>query len=260
MEKTIDDSKQRENVTVFDPSINSLKDKLFNKIYFYVLISFLLFNWQEIIILLKAKEDIYYTLSVIFTNQHYGIWFTNGIILPAWFAHFGLPLISGLIASVVAPFVTYLTSSVTSKWFARIRREDGLADLEVEKEYQDLRSAIARKTIEGNNLESKNLELQKENTLLLSKNKSLHDQRTTLFYGIKAFVDCYDERNGLHSNHDLVEFIKAVELTDFYKDDAIFKKIPKLVRDLKRMYTEGNYHPETRTNGNNEEGITRHPL
>ncbi len=37
----------------------AIKDKIFNKIYFYILVSFLLVNWQEILILFKSSEDIF---------------------------------------------------------------------------------------------------------------------------------------------------------------------------------------------------------
>ncbi|WP_426724162.1 hypothetical protein [Enterobacter cloacae complex sp. 339J8] len=47
----------------------AIKDKIFNKIYFYILVSFLLVNWQEILILFKSSEDIFYTLSIIFTRE-----------------------------------------------------------------------------------------------------------------------------------------------------------------------------------------------
>ncbi|HBW7857002.1 TPA: hypothetical protein MFG08_005758, partial [Klebsiella pneumoniae] len=43
----------------------AIKDKIFNKIYFYILVSFLLVNWQEILILFKSSEDIFYTLSIM---------------------------------------------------------------------------------------------------------------------------------------------------------------------------------------------------
>jgi molybdopterin converting factor small subunit len=97
-----------------------------------------------------------------------------------------------LFASISAPFITYATSKLTAKWFAKIRREDGFADLEVEKEYQELRTVIAEKTKNSNKLEQTNLIMQKENELLESNNKSLKEYRVELFYEIKAFVDCYD--------------------------------------------------------------------
>ncbi|WP_145915984.1 hypothetical protein [Hafnia alvei] len=216
-----------------------LRTKLFNKIYFYVLVSFFVLNWQEIIILIKTKEDIYYTLSMIFTGQSFCLPFIGDFFLSPWSAHFGLPLVTGLIVSLGAPFVTYNVSKFTSKWFAKIRREDGMADLEVENEYQKLRASIADKTKKANNLEQENLELQKENELLLSKNKTLQERRVDLFYGIKAFVDCYDENKGIHTRTDIIDFLTQAEHTDFYRDESIIRKLPKLIEDLKKNYVEG---------------------
>lgn len=216
-----------------------LRTKLFNRIYFYVLVSFLVLNWQEIIILIKTKEDVYYTLSMIFTGRSFWLPFIGDFVLSPWSAHFGLPLVTGLIASLGAPFITYNVSKSTSRWFARIRREDGMADLEVEKEYQKLRTSIADETKKANGLEQENLELQKENELLLRKNKALHEQRLELFYGIKAFVDCYDENKGINTQDDIIDFIKQAEYTDFYKDVSISRRLPKLIEDLKKTYVEG---------------------
>lgn len=222
-----------------------LRTKLFNKIYFYVLVSFLVLNWQEIIILIKSKEDVYYTLSMIFTGWSFWLPFIGDFVLSPWSAHFGLPLITGLIASLGAPFITYNVSKSTSRWFARIRREDGMADLEVEKEYQKLRTSIADETKKANGLEQENLELQKENELLLSKNKVFQERRVELFYGIKAFVDCYDENKGLHNKAAIIDFLKQAENTDFYRDTAISKRLSKLIEDLKKTYVEGLDPPES---------------
>ncbi|MHA0863172.1 hypothetical protein ACR9HT_02410 [Enterobacter wuhouensis] len=98
MDSTTDNSIKNETNNNPDFS-NQIKDKLFNKVYFYIIVSFLLFNWQEIIILLKANEDIYYTLAIIFTGKN----FLGSIFLPAWLAHFGLPIITGLLASILSP-------------------------------------------------------------------------------------------------------------------------------------------------------------
>lgn len=239
MESANNREDQVEKQSVLGTLHGGLRTKLFNKIYFYVLVSFLVLNWQEIIILIKSKEDIYYTLSMIFTGRSFWLPFIGDFVLSPWTAHFGLPLVTGLLASLGTPFITYNVSKPTSKWFARIRREDGMADLEVEKEYQQLRTSIAGETKKANGLEQENLELQKENELLLSRNKTLQEQRVELFYGIKAFVDCYDENKGLHTQSDIINFLKQAEQTDFYKDGSISRRLPKLIEDLKKAYVEG---------------------
>ncbi|MDY8856024.1 hypothetical protein UZM81_24525, partial [Escherichia coli] len=54
-----------ENVTVRNTIEEAIRDKLFNKLFAYVVVSFLVVNWQDIIILFKSKYDIYTTLSIV---------------------------------------------------------------------------------------------------------------------------------------------------------------------------------------------------
>lgn len=218
-----------------DDFSTTLKDKLFNKVYFYIIVSFLLFNWQEIIILLKAKEDIYYTLAIIFT----GSTVLNGIFLPAWLAHFGFPIITGLLASILTPHITFSVFYLTSGCFAKIRHGDRMADLKLQEKLMSARNALTKQKEGINYLEQRNKDLMKENTNLTNKNNSLKDTRREIFFGIKAFVDCYDEKKGLHTENDIIDFLKEVEHTEFYKDEEIKIKAPKLIADLKRIYLEG---------------------
>ncbi|MCU6683990.1 hypothetical protein M8320_18520 [Leclercia sp. H6W5] len=170
----------------------AIKDKIFNKIYFYILVSFLLINWQEILILFKSNEDIFYTLSIIFTSQ---MWFDY--MLPAWFAHFGLPILFGTLASALTPFVTYWISKVTAKRFAKIRRADRKADLEVEDEFQDLRIKLVTKTNKADNLLNRINLLEMQNATMSKKNTQPQEHRRQLFFGIKAFVDYYETKGEL---------------------------------------------------------------
>lgn len=214
---------------------SQIKDKLFNKVYFYIIVSFLLFNWQEIIILLKAKEDIYYTLAIIFTGKTY----FGDIFVPAWVAHFGLPIITGLLASILSPYITFAVFYLTSDCFAKIRHGDRIADQKVLGMLASARRALAKQDIEINSLEQRNLDLKKNNDALVLKNNELLEKRRDLYFGIKAFVDCYDEKEGLHNEADVIAFLKEVEHTEFYKDGGIMKKAPLLIEDLKGIYIEG---------------------
>jgi len=234
MDSTTDNSIKNETNNNPDFS-NQIKDKLFNKVYFYIIVSFLLFNWQEIIILLKANEDIYYTLAIIFTGKN----FLGSIFLPAWLAHFGLPIITGLLASILSPYITFAVFYLTSDCFAKIRHGDRIADQKVLGMLASARRALAKQDAEINSLEQRNMDLKKNNDALTNKNNELLERRRELFFGIKAFVDCYDEKEGLHNEADVIAFLKEVEHTEFYKDGAIIIKVPKLIEDLKRIYLEG---------------------
>lgn len=211
----------------------AIKDKIFNKIYFYILVSFLLVNWQEILILFKSSEDIFYTLSIIFTSQ---MWF--GYMFSPWFAHFGLPIIFGTLASAFTPFVTYGISRVTAKEFAKIRRADRKADLEVEDEFQDLRIQLVNKTNKADSLVNRINLLEMHNATLSEKNTQLQEHRRQLFFGIKAFVDYYETKGPLKTPEDFAELFKLVEKTEFYKDFAIVGRVNKLLGDIKSIYFE----------------------
>ncbi|HHT1356716.1 TPA: hypothetical protein ACTYC5_004313 [Enterobacter hormaechei] len=211
----------------------AIKDKIFNKIYFYILVSFLLVNWQEILILFKSGEDILYTLSIIFTSQ---MWFGN--MLPPWFAHFGLPILFGTLASALTPFVTYWISRVTAKRFAKIRRADRKADLEVEDEFQDLRIRLVTKTNKADSLLNRIKLLEMQNATLSEKNTQLQEHRKQLFFGIKAFVDFYETKGALKTPEDFAEFLMLVEETDFYRDTTIVGRVNELLANIKSIYFE----------------------
>ncbi|HGA6755993.1 TPA: hypothetical protein ACIS83_003598, partial [Salmonella enterica subsp. enterica serovar Virchow] len=74
----------KENESVVDSVKNTMeyviKDKVFNKLFAYIFISFLVVNWRDILILFKSKEDVLYTLSIVFTGEK--IQFLDGEILP----------------------------------------------------------------------------------------------------------------------------------------------------------------------------------
>lgn len=61
--------KVKDNPSINETELKSfseiIKDKIFNKVFAYVVISFLIFNWKDILIILKSKDDILYTLSIV---------------------------------------------------------------------------------------------------------------------------------------------------------------------------------------------------
>ncbi|MBQ4778709.1 MULTISPECIES: hypothetical protein [Pectobacterium] len=208
-----------------------IKDKIFNKIFAYVFFSFLVINWQEIIILAKSKNDIYYTLAILFTSKEFLWW-----IIPAWLAHFGLPFVFGVIASIITPYLTYSISKYTSLPLARMRYIDREADIRVKSELQNLRAELSKATIDANNMEHKVKSLNDEFVRLSTLTNDLKDHRIRLFKGIEAFVLCYDKKGMIKDKNDLIEFILEVENTEFYKDQAIANKVNKMVENIKDVY------------------------
>ncbi|EFJ2268515.1 hypothetical protein G6K30_004600, partial [Escherichia coli] len=66
----------------------AIKDKLFNKLFAYVVVSFFVVNWQEILILFKSKYDIYTTLSIVWVGDKYQIPYFGTFIASPFLAHF----------------------------------------------------------------------------------------------------------------------------------------------------------------------------
>ncbi|MDM4405826.1 hypothetical protein JJJ10_22290 [Klebsiella grimontii] len=222
---------------------NAIKDKLFNKLFAYVFISFLVVNWQEILILFKSSDDILYTLSVVWTGRYIlsmEMFDWAGVFLPAWGYHFGLPFIFGTIASVAMPWATQFIVSLTSRAYARIRHIDYEGDIKEKNRIQNLRIKLAEKTALASNLESKNARLTEQAEAFEKAIANLKHTRVELFYGVKAIVDIYDGLGQKIENpNDFAELLKSVEKSDFYKDQTL-SKISRLIDELKIAYANSD--------------------
>ncbi|WP_135698299.1 hypothetical protein [Klebsiella pneumoniae] len=94
-----------------------------------------------------------------------------------------MPILFGTLASALTPYVTYWISRVTAKEFAKIRRADRKADLEVEDEFQDLRIKLVTKTNKADSLLNRIKLLEMQNATLSEKNTQLQEHRKQLFFG-----------------------------------------------------------------------------
>ncbi|EAC1412964.1 hypothetical protein EHU44_18825, partial [Escherichia coli] len=100
--------KVKDNPSINETELKSfseiIKDKIFNKVFAYVVISFLIFNWKDILIILKSKDDILYTLSIVSVGGN--VPFIDNWIVSPWVYHVVIPFIYGVFASVLAPVLT----------------------------------------------------------------------------------------------------------------------------------------------------------
>ncbi|EHK8442542.1 hypothetical protein KKY25_004657 [Escherichia coli] len=227
-----------ENITVKNTIEEAIRDKLFNKLFAYVVVSFFVVNWQDILILFKSKYDIYTTLSIVWVGDEYNIPFLSSFILPPFVAHFVMPFIYGTVASVIIPYVTLFISKATGRNYARIRYLDYEFDLKEKAKIEDLMFDLRSKESARLDLDAAIEERIKSLSAIDSKNKELLDDRVALFEGIKAIVDVYTEKNKrISSPEDFVDLLKAVERTDFYKDIGL-SGINDLIADLKNTYED----------------------
>ncbi|EIT0910320.1 hypothetical protein L1G24_003814, partial [Escherichia coli] len=173
-----------ENITVKNTIEEAIRDKLFNKLFAYVVVSFFVVNWQDILILFKSKYDIYTTLSIVWVGDEYNIPFLSSFILPPFVAHFVMPFIYGTVASVIIPYVTLFISKATGRNYARIRYLDYEFDLKEKAKIEDLMFDLRSKESARLDLDAAIEERIKSLSAIDSKNKELLDDRVALFEGI----------------------------------------------------------------------------
>ncbi|MFV2240454.1 hypothetical protein ACNITM_18155 [Escherichia coli] len=237
----------KENESVVDSVKNTMeyviKDKVFNKLFAYIFISFLVVNWRDILILLKSKEDVLYTLSIVFTGEK--IQFLDGEILPPWFAHFFLPFFYGVIASIVAPVITLAVSCITTKVYYKIKILDNKTDENEKEKLAKRAKKRAEREIEASYSQQKLDERKKELEDILNKiedekekydiMKERFDDAITLTYkNIHILPTLYENRKcKIETPQDLYDFIAAIKKTSFYSTD-----FNELFSDISRLYSE----------------------
>lgn len=231
-----DSSIEKENPSTKNLLEDAVKDKLFNKVFAYIFISFLISNWQEILILFKSKYDIYTTLSIVWIGDKYQVPYLGTFIVPPFLAHFVMPFIYGTVASIVMPYITMRISKLTGRNYAQIRHIDREFDSKEQARLDELQKEIEQKKDERLSLEKKIEDQRKSLAKIEGEKKEVEDARISLFYGIKAIVDIYETKGeSISTQEDFVDLLKAVEQTDFYKDTGLYG-INKLVDDVKRIY------------------------
>ncbi|MCX9955994.1 hypothetical protein [Escherichia coli] len=224
-----------------NPSINEtelksfseiIKDKIFNKVFAYVVISFLIFNWKDILIILKSKDDILYTLSIVFVGGNVPF-FDNWIVSP-WVYHVVIPFVYGVFASVLAPILTLKLSKLTSKLYTEIRYLDEAADYDKRIELQRKKTKLNQATNDAKY--SKQILDENENKLndLAKKQREICGAIKLLHTDVGSIIELYKNKGvSIESPQDLCDFIVAIKSTSFYNDDKHFNK---LVSDISSLF------------------------
>ncbi|EOF4476002.1 hypothetical protein ACKWSL_004080 [Salmonella enterica] len=225
-----------ENVTVRNTIEEAIRDKLFNKLFAYVVVSFFVVNWQDIIILFRSKYDIYTTLSIVWVGEKYHFPYVGPIIVSPFVAHFVMPFIYGTTASVVMPYITMCISKATGRNYARIRYIDYEFDLEERARIKDLQINLKQKESKLLSLEKQTENQYKLLSAIEEKKREIESARVNLYHGIKVIVDIYKaKKKRISTQEDFADLLKAIEESDFYKDTGLWG-INKLIDDVETIY------------------------
>lgn len=220
----------------------AVKDKLFNKVFAYIFISFLISNWRDIFILLKSKDDVMYTLSMVFVGGKIPLF--GDVFVPSFVAHFVLPFIYGVVASILAPLLTLLISMVTGTIYAKLREIDKIEDKkeQIRKINRDINDVTKKRKDVEERLEKE----KKEHESLKRELEEIREQIKCVDSDIHHIIELYREKGErINSLDDFYEFFTAVKSSSFRSGDTddretLEELLSKLSDSLKKSKCDAN--------------------
>ena len=237
-----DSSIEKENSSTQNLLEDAVKDKLFNKVFAYIFISFLISNWRDIFILLKSKDDVMYTLSIVFVGEKIPL--LGNLFLPSFVAHFVLPFIYGVVASIFVPVLTLLVSRVTGSIYSELREIDKIEDKK--RERRKINHEINELTKKRKNI-NECFEREKEEFESLKRQlEEIKGQIKCVDGGIHSIIELYRKKDGkIDSVDDFYEFLTAVKCTSIRSDDeddkrTILEILSKLSDLLEKIKCDAN--------------------
>ncbi|SNY70143.1 hypothetical protein [Enterobacter sp. CC120223-11] len=201
-----------------------VKDKLYNKIFGYVFISFLCINWQELFILLKSTDDVYYTLAMMETQQYF------------WLHHFGLPFAVGVAASVAFPWLTSVVSRLTTNAYSSIRYVDkNVSEMTVER-MREIRKVITLTETDLKELQKKRQYEYQEYEKARVKREQIDGLNKELFEGLKPIAEQYKRnQKRIETEADMINFLLSIKGTPMEKDTGLYPHLEILLDDLIKL-------------------------
>ena len=237
-----DSSIEKENSSTQNLLEDAVKDKLFNKVFAYIFISFLISNWRDIFILLKSKDDVMYTLSMVFVGEKIPLF--GDVFVPSFVAHFVLPFIYGVVASILAPLLTLLISMVTGTIYAKLREIDKIEDKK--EQIRKINRDINDVTKKRKDVEERFEKEKKERESLKRELEEIREQIKCVDSDIHHIIELYREKGErINSLDDFYEFFTAVKSSSFRSGDTddretLEELLSKLSDSLKKSKCDAN--------------------
>jgi len=201
---------------------NLIADKLKNNFYGYLIVSFVIVNFENIILILKSKNDIEMTLIYIQAQPNFAMHF------------FWLPLLYGIGAALGMPIITALYA-VFAGVFDAIRTESkgvGSTLWARAKEYSELKlqqTRLSRTTL-FNDFEKK----KNDQGVLNTSIKELIEQKNNLERYLAESAALYKKFRIDNGGIDLIGLLEAIEekqLYGHYPDTNALLKLIDLAKE-----------------------------
>lgn len=184
---------------------NLSADKLRNNFYGYLIISFLIFNFENVILILKSKDKIEMTLIYIQAQQEFS-W--NFFWKPLWF---------GVAASLLMPAVTAAYVVLTGVFDAIRTESKGVGSTA----WARVKLANETRLTESkDNLEQLKLDIKSkkaEYKILIAEIDSRLEQKTKLESYLDKLAKVFGVYRNNYNHRDMIGLLKEVEKADITK-------------------------------------------
>ncbi|HAV1851642.1 hypothetical protein [Enterobacter hormaechei] len=213
---------EEESKTIFQKGFDIAVDRIKNNFYGYLITSFAIFNWENIILILKSKNDIEMTLIYISVQPN--------------FAHnfFWEPLKWGILASFVMPLIStiYCLSVGVITSFRDESRKIG-------QYFFDLLLSIVSTSISERKLVSGKLAERLKNQrlefdILKQRTASALEQKAKIDEFLLKVARAYALNPKLNDEKDLEKIFKALyheDLRDMYSEQSIIGRFFELLEE-----------------------------
>ncbi|PBI79748.1 hypothetical protein A9993_08350 [Rahnella victoriana] len=201
----------------------AIKERIYNRVYSFIITSILAANWQHILIIIKSKQNIYTTLNNITSTPYF-------LLL-----YFVAPVIMGVIISIVMPYVTNFVEQRTAKVNARIRNSRVLGDEAFKKDLELEREKTSKIKLNAANIALATSELHNQRDALESQSK--------MFYlWLQGLLKSYESIGSkIETAEDLQKLLLALNENNAVYDQAIIPGFKKMMDDLKKYLDKNNH-------------------
>lgn len=178
---------------------NMFEERFSDGFYGYIISSFILFNWENIILIFKSKNPIEMTLIYISVQKH------------ATFYFYILPLIAGVTASFIFPFLTAIYAKLVSKSKAAIKHSKD--EVEAERRNKIVEKALnaQKKEDELHNTAIRIRDKKEELAIIQSQIDTRIQQKNKLDNYLKSLAEVYSLTPNIESEVHLKKFLSELK-------------------------------------------------
>ena len=201
--------------------IGAIKDRIYNRVYSFIITSTLAANWQHILIIMKSQQNIYTTLKNITSTPYFP------------FLYFVLPVLVGVIISIAMPHVTKIVEQRTAKANAYIRNSQILGDEEFKRDLELEKKMTSQIILDAakNSLETSELNKRRDD---------LESQSRMYYVWLQGLLKSYESIGSkIETAEDLQKLLLALNENNAVYDQAIMPGFKQMMDDLK-IYLDKN--------------------